>query len=124
MEQNTSYPEPDAAPDAMHPYAPQYPLPPSGHSQIQQAAEATMRRGSEGSGIFSQGNGPAPGGGPPSTPQQLAQRSLDVNQGSDPNNADSSRKRSKVSRACDECRRKKVGLEYISGVALILATRY
>ena len=46
---------------------------------------------------------------PPSTPQQLAQRGLDVDQGQDGTNPDSSsRKRSKVSRACDECRRKKV----------------
>lgn len=108
MAQNTSYPEPGAAPDAMHPY--QYPMPPGGHAHIPHPGEATMRRDSNGSGNFLHANGPIGGGqGQPSTPQQLAQRSLDVGQGADPNDADSaSRKRSKVSRACDECRRKKV----------------
>lgn len=96
----------DTAPDPMHPY--QYPIPPSGHSHIPH--EASMRRDSIGSGNFLHANGPIGGGqGQPSTPQQLAQRSLDAGHGTDQNDADSSlRKRSKVSRACDECRRKKV----------------
>ncbi len=43
------------------------------------------------------------------SPQQLAQSGLESTQLYDNNTADSaSRKRSKVSRACDECRRKKV----------------
>lgn len=43
------------------------------------------------------------------SPQQLAQSGLDSTPNYDPNVADSaSRKRTKVSRACDECRRKKV----------------
>lgn len=42
----------------------------------------------------------------PSTPQQMAQQGLDADRGqsTDP----SAKKKSKVSRACDECRRKKV----------------
>ena len=40
----------------------------------------------------------------PTTPQQLAQQSLDANGG--PPITD--KKKTKVSRACDECRRKKV----------------
>ena len=46
------------------------------------------------------------GAAQPSTPQQLAQQSLDVD--GNQNSATSARKKSKVSRACDECRRKKV----------------
>ena len=43
------------------------------------------------------------------SPQQLAQSGLESTPLYDNNSADSaSRKRSKVSRACDECRRKKV----------------
>jgi hypothetical protein len=96
----------DTAPDQIHPY--QYPMPAGGHSHI--PLEASMRRDSNGSGNFLHANGPIGGGqGQPSTPQQLAQRSLDVDQGPDQIGVDlSSRKRSKVSRACDECRRKKV----------------
>lgn len=109
MDQNASYPEPDAGPEAMHPYANhQYPMPPSGHSHIPHAVEATMGRHSNGSGSFMQGTGHVAVHAQPATPQQLAQRSLDVNQQSDQNPDPSSRKRTKVSRACDECRRKKV----------------
>lgn len=95
-----------ATSQSVHPY--QYPIPPDGHSHIPHPAEAPMRRDSNGSGNFLHANGPI-GGGQPSTPQQLAQRSLDVSQIPDHNDEESSmRKRSKVSRACDECRRKKV----------------
>ena len=44
----------------------------------------------------------------PSTPQQLAQRGLNVNQNTSQDAQDSAKKKQKVSRACDECRRKKV----------------
>ena len=109
MAQTAAYPEPDAGSEAMHPYANQYSVPPSGHSHIPHPAEATMRRDSNGSGHFLQGSEHFAGQAQPATPQQLAQRSLNVNQDSNANDPDSSsRKRSKVSRACDECRRKKV----------------
>ena len=42
----------------------------------------------------------------PSTPQQMAQQGLEVNGSA---TGTDSKKRNKVSRACDECRRKKVG---------------
>ena len=49
------------------------------------------------------------------SPQQLAQSGLDSTPNYDPNAADSaSRKRTKVSRACDECRRKKVCRQWCS----------
>ena len=109
MAQHPAYPEPDAGPEAIHPYANQYPMPPSSHSHIPIPVEASMRRDSSGSNSFLQGNGHLAVHPQPATPQQLAQRSLDVNQEADENDPDStSRKRSKVSRACDECRRKKV----------------
>lgn len=45
----------------------------------------------------------------PSTPQQLAQRGLDADHTHELSNADlPARKRAKVTRACDECRRKKI----------------
>lgn len=48
------------------------------------------------------------------SPQQLAQSGLDSAQNYDPNSLEStSRKRTKVSRACDECRRKKVCIHLI-----------
>lgn len=46
----------------------------------------------------------------PSTPQQMAQNAMNMAQDPHYSQQDSNqRKRSKVSRACDECRRKKVG---------------
>ncbi len=44
---------------------------------------------------------------PPSTPQELAQQGLNVNQNTSEESQDQSKKKQKVSRACDECRRKK-----------------
>ncbi len=48
--------------------------------------------------------------GQPSTPQQLAQQGLNVNQSHGQGTEDSAKKKQKVSRACDECRRKKVSV--------------
>ena len=112
MDQNTSYPEPGSVPEPMHPYSHQhqYPMPPPGQTHVPHATEATMRRPSNGSGNYLQGAGHIGTHSQPATPQQLAQRSLDVNPESDQNIDFPSRKRTKVSRACDECRRKKVGL--------------
>ena len=108
MAQEPSYPDPDPSPESMHPYANQFSMPPSGHSHIPHPVEATMRRDSNGSSSFLQTSGHIGAHPQPATPQQLAQRSLDVNQETDQTPETSSRKRSKVSRACDECRRKKV----------------
>ena len=115
MTQPTSYPSPTAAHDNMHPFynANQHHMPPAEHSHIPPPASAPMREGAGDTRDFLQGNGNGNGQGArqpqPSTQQQLAQRGLDADQSQDQNNPDSSRKRSKVSRACDECRRKKVG---------------
>ena len=46
----------------------------------------------------------------PSTPQQLAQQGLNVNQSTSQEAQDSAKKKQKVSRACDECRRKKASI--------------
>lgn len=43
-----------------------------------------------------------------STPQQLAQQGLNMNHATPQGDLDSAKKKQKVSRACDECRRKKV----------------
>ena len=43
-----------------------------------------------------------------STPQQLAQQGLNINQDGPSTDGESAKKKQKVSRACDECRRKKV----------------
>lgn len=124
MDPKSSYPDPEAAHGGMHPfsYATQPPMPPAehahAHAHMQQAPAANMR-GPVGDGqeygqlnhngqAFAQ-NGHIPREAQPSTPQQLAQRGLDVDQSHERSNADSAaRKRAKVTRACDECRRKKV----------------
>jgi len=46
--------------------------------------------------------------GQPSTPQQLAQQSLAANTGGGNSDSSAKEKKNKTSRACDECRRKKV----------------
>ena len=94
MAHNAAYPEPDAGSEAIHPYTNQFP-----HSQAPHPAEAPMRRASNPAGSSLQGD--------EYLAAELAQRSLDMNQAPD----SSLRKRSKVSRACDECRRKKVKLD-------------
>lgn len=124
MDPKSSYPDPEAAHGGMHPfsYATQPPMPPAehahAHAHMQQAPAANMR-GPVGDGqeygqlnhngqAFAQ-NGHIPREAQPSTPQQLAQRGLDVDQSHERSNADSAaRKRAKVTRACDECRRKKI----------------
>lgn len=121
MDPKPTYPDPEAAHGGMHPfYATQPSMSPAehAHAHLQQAPAANMRR-SIGDGqeygqmnhngqAFTQ-NGHIPRDAQPSTPQQLAQRGLDADQSQERNNANSSaRKRAKVTRACDECRRKKV----------------
>lgn len=100
-------------------------MPPAEHAHMQQAPAANMR-GTVSDGqeygqmnhnaqVFAQ-NGQIPREAQPSTPQQLAQRGLEADQSQGRNNADSSaRKRAKVTRACDECRRKKVYNSELAG---------
>ena len=121
---SSSYPDPESAHGGMHPfsYATQPLMPQAEHprTHMQQAPAANMR-GSVGDGqeygqpnnngqAFTQnGQLPREAQAQVSTPQQLAQRGLDADQSQERSNADSSgRKRAKVTRACDECRRKKV----------------
>lgn len=122
MDPKPSYPDPEAAHGGMHPfsYAAQPPMPPAehAHAHMQQAPAANMR-GPVGDGqeygqinhngqVFTQ-NGQISREAQPATPQQLAQRGLDADQSQGRSNVDSSaRKRAKVTRACDECRRKKI----------------
>ena len=122
MDPKSSYPDPEVAHGGMHPfsYATQPIMPPSehAHAHMQRAPAANMG-GSVDDGqdygqsnhdaqVFAQ-NGQILRETQPTTPQQLAQRGLDADQSQERGNADSSaRKRAKVTRACDECRRKKV----------------
>ncbi|KAL2049813.1 hypothetical protein ABVK25_009908 [Lepraria finkii] len=113
MTQPTSYPSPHATHEDIHPFynTNQHHMPPAEHSHIPPPAAAPMHGGGGHARDFAQGNqnGQNMRQPQPSTPQQLAQRGLEADQSQDPNNLDSSsRKRSKVSRACDECRRKKI----------------
>lgn len=121
MDPKPSYPDPEAAHGGMHPfsYATQPLMSPAEHprAHMQQAPAANMRSISDGQEYgqpnhngqaFAQ-NGQLPREAQPSTPQQLAQRGLDADQSQERGNVDASaRKRAKVTRACDECRRKKV----------------
>lgn len=121
MDPKPSYPDPEAAHGGMHPfpYATQPLMSPAEHprAHMQQAPAANMRSISDGQEYgqpshngqaFAQ-NGQLPREAQPSTPQQLAQRGLDADQSQERSNVDASaRKRAKVTRACDECRRKKV----------------
>ena len=103
----SSYPDPSAHSGGVHPhpfYAEQPQQPRDG--SVAQAPTAPMQGGS----------GDGKGYSPdymrtqyiqPSTPQQLAQQGLNVNQNTSEEPQDS-KKKQKVSRACDECRRKKV----------------
>ena len=122
MDSKSSYPDPEAAHGGMHPfsYATQPMMPPAEHTHahMQQAPAADMR-GSMGDDqeygqsnhigqAFAQ-NAQIPREAQSTTPQQLAQRGLDADQSQEGVSVDASgRKRAKVTRACDECRRKKV----------------
>ena len=123
MDPKPSYPDPEAVHGGMHPfsYATQPSMPPAehAHAHMQPAPAANMRRsigdGQEYGQINHNGqafvqNGQIPRDVQPPTPQQLAQRGLDADQSQERSNANSAsaRKRAKVTRACDECRRKKV----------------
>ena len=113
MSQPTNYPSPTAAQEEVHPFysTSQHHMPIAEHSHIPPPAAVPMHGGAGETRDFGQvnHNGQNMRQHQPSTPQQLAQRGLDVDQSQDGTNPDSiSRKRSKVSRACDECRRKKV----------------
>lgn len=102
--QGSAYPDPSNQSAGVHPFfteqqgrdvpLPQAPTAPmhGGSSDPKGYAQDYMR------GSYSQ----------PSTPQQLAQQGLSVNQSHGDGMEDSSKKKQKVSRACDECRRKKV----------------
>lgn len=103
----SSYPDPSSQHAGVHPfYADQQ----TRDIPISPAPTAPMH-----------GNNPDPKGFPqdymrgpypqPSTPQQLAQQGLNVNQNHGQGTEDSSKKKQKVSRACDECRRKKVDIK-------------
>ena len=130
MDPKPAYPDPEEAHGGMHPfsYATQHPMPPAEHvhphGHMQQAPAANMRghindgqeygQVNHGRQVFAQ-NGQIPREAQPSTPQQLAQRGLDADQSQEQSIADSSaRKRAKVTRACDECRRKKVSHSHLA----------
>lgn len=122
MESKSSYPDPEVAHGGMHPFSYAAPplMPPTEHARahMQQAPAANMRGSVGEEQEYGQSNhngqpfvqnGQLPREAQPSTPQQLAQRGLDADQSQERGNADpSARKRAKVTRACDECRRKKV----------------
>lgn len=139
MESKSSYPDPEVAHGGMHPfsYATQPSMPPAehAHAHMQQAPAANMRRPiSDGQDYgqmnhngqaFAQ-NGQIPREAQPSTPQQLAQRGLDADHTHERNNSDfPARKRAKVTRACDECRRKKASLPRLAWtLSPVLRARY
>ncbi|KAL9639143.1 MAG: hypothetical protein Q9164_001108 [Protoblastenia rupestris] len=107
MNQENRYPSPEPT-NAAHPYhSGQHQLSSDPGQHLQHAPTAMMHdQGGDGNGMaqsmqYIAQYGPAQ----PSTPQQLAQQGLDVDgQNTDP----MAKKKTKVSRACDECRRKKV----------------
>lgn len=100
-------PPPNASHEEMQPfpYGSQQQMPPSENPQHPPAAAANMQEDTRAMQGYGQANpyGPTYGLSDPSTPQQLAQRGLAVGP-----SQESSETRSKASRACDECRRKKV----------------
>lgn len=133
MAQSTSYPSPDVAHEGIHPFfSQQMPAPDNAHISHRPAANmqggvndrqdyGQLNHNGQGYGNVSQHeqlnhSGQVYGQASQndslrhlSTPQQLAQRGLDADQSEDHHDSESSaRKRSKVSRACDDCRRKKV----------------
>lgn len=106
MSQDQSYPSPEAPHADLHPFYPnQHSVPVAeGPPARMHEASGSSQALDPGHRIFHDFEEPTP-----STPQQLAQRSLDVDQSRSQSNSDlSSKKKNKVSRACDECRRKKI----------------
>ena len=112
MTQENRYPSPEPGnANSVHPYhSGQQQASPDLSQQLQHHAPTAMMHDQ----AAQDGSGPIPpgfqyvaqyGAPQPNTPQHLAQQGLDVDGGqTDP----SAKKKSKVSRACDECRRKKV----------------
>ena len=107
MAQENRYPSPDPT-NTTHPYHnSQQQLPPEQNQHLHHAPTAMMHDHTNDDSTLPQGLQYIAQYGPPqpSTPQQLAQQGLDM----DGHNTDpSGKKKTKVSRACDECRRKKV----------------
>lgn len=106
MSQPNRYPSPEPG-NPSHPYHNSQQQMPSDVAQhIQPAPVATMQEsaGENHPGVPQNFQFIAQYGAQPSTPQQLAQQGLEANGSS----TDPAKKRNKVSRACDECRRKKV----------------
>ncbi|KAL9126754.1 MAG: hypothetical protein Q9217_004244 [Psora testacea] len=122
MTQDNRYPSPEPT-NVTHPYHNSQQQMASDQSEhLQQAPTAMMHdQGADGSGIAQSLQYIAQYGPPQSsTSQQLAQQGLDIDgQNSDP----SAKKKTKVSRACDECRRKKVWLGLVTVVVVVLAKR-
>lgn len=104
--QGNAYPDPSSQSAGIHPF---YTDQQSRDVPIPQAPTAPMHGGSNDPKGYPQDymRGPYP---QPSTPQQLAQQGLNVNQSHRHGTEDSLKKKQKVSRACDECRRKKVSV--------------
>lgn len=110
MAQENRYPSPEPGNQA-HPYhnqQPQQPMPPENPPPLPHAPTALMHESAGDANNVPQGFQYVQSFNPnePSTPQQMAQQGLDADRGQ--NTDPSAKKKSKVSRACDECRRKKV----------------
>ena len=102
MTPTTSYPSPTAQPAAAYPlYGHQTPVDRDTQSHV---PTAPMQSSDVDERHFT----PNYGQPPLSTPQQLAQQGLNINHDGPQLDLESARKKQKVSRACDECRRKKV----------------
>ena len=115
--QGSSYPDPSNQSTGVHPFFSDQQQPRD--ALIAQAPTAPMH----------DGNGNPKGYSPeyiraqypqPSTPQQLAQQGLNVNQSTSQEAQESAKKKQKVSRACDECRRKKASFEMYGEVMYCL----
>jgi len=111
-EQHIYPPPPSANHEEDHPYGNQQRMRSTEHSQIPPPAAANMQGDPNDMQGFGQANlnGQVYGQPHPPTPQQLAQRGLAVGPNHNGLTQDSPSSRSKASRACDECRRKKVCL--------------
>lgn len=117
MAQNTSYPSPNSAQVGQGPfYASQHQLPvgedvqtpaPQPHHPPPTSAERDVESGETNDRAQAVRSTPDLRHLQIASPIQLAQGGLESAQHYDPNDS-ASRKRTKVSRACDECRRKKV----------------
>ena len=140
MPPNTSYPSPNATQmgEGLHPFY--HPTPhhmassaehhmPSAEEQLQMSAHLSREVPPNMTGNIVDGQAIAQRNhnihaqnmrqGPMGSPQQIAQSGLNSNH--DPNLTESPKKRSKVSRACDECRRKKVRTMFRSPFSIRLA---